>query len=188
MLVLWGTGQDSRYDSPETGRLRSSSGGSGKQTTLVPRWKLSGSELWFGATADMVDILTIDESAQAYSDSHIVLDGESARRSVFFKLQAGIWRVSAEFMLDAGGASGQVSRMFRVESDADDTDIADSEPAISDSANCPGPPIFDRNTVIPQTGPFTVAEDDVFYFMLGTAGFGSAIGSHWAGFEYLGTA
>ena len=189
MLVLWGTGQTSRYDSTAPDRLVPSSADVdlGTETSLAPKWQLDDSELWFGATADMIDILTASEAATAHTNSYLLIRSPNTIENIFFKLQAGVWRVSGEFMLIEGAGTAQVSRMFRVESDPDDTDIADSEPAISDTSNCPGSPIFSRNMIIPQTAPFVVSEEDIFYFMVGRLTHNGPVGTHWAGFEYLGT-
>ena len=188
-LILWGREQSERMATPVT---NNSVATTIQGDAAFLRWKIDDSELWFGATSDMVDILTADEASTTdftnYAD-HTPNDG-STRGEIYFKLQAGVWRFEGELSANNRRAY-DTFRLFKVRfSGADEENdemLANSMTEPSGTAQAPGNPPVQFETLMPPTLPFIVGGDDVFYI----SAFGSRTPintAQWLLCEYLGEA
>ena len=114
MLYLWGNGQDERIPEPDSSRRQTRRGQDVRfKFLLLPQ------ERFFGATDDLVEVLTSD----AISGDIDILTSETAahRNRSVIRLAAGLWNIrfwgTSELTADTT-AKGQILRVTVDEDDA----------------------------------------------------------------------
>ena len=162
-LVLWGGGQTARYHpaiAADDIRGVFVTGGN-----IYLKWLLDDSELFFGATADMVGIVAAaDAPADADGRTNITA---ADRGGIWMGFKAGIWTFSGAVLSDDADVTRyREPRLLRVASGQDAlVGIGVSAP-FGDAADGVGEPDF--GVVQPfDSGLVRVAEGDRFYLVFG---------------------
>ena len=154
-LVKWGRAQDSRLPANDAGNWTRT----GIRKFL--RWKLDDSELFFGASADQIQLLT-EVEAEALTNPD-ALPPNGSRADVFYKLQAGMW--SGVIVASYDAFSYEQYIMARV----NEAGLADDYLAAAGHTGVAGDPttgseIQSGRKIINSPIPlFKASADDVFY-------------------------
>ena len=171
-LVLWGSAQASRM-SPVVASNYAISGKASSTTDvdgLAFKWLIDTGELWFDATADMVDILSGSDAGQAGLDSSLSFATTADEDGIFFKLDAGKWRFSGQVRTNNQHNESSSFGLFKIRSGLGDDDLMALSDSCEPNANLDRPGRIASYTSmhgLQKTPPIAVTASDIFYIVLG---------------------
>ena len=182
VLVMWGPGQEMRYDENSTGR--SVAVGNAGYTACT--WELDDSELWFGATSDMIALYDDDEYEDDITTDFDGTIASGLADNVFFSLEAGWWSFRGFVGIGGANLSHDSFRILRVRS-TDDEIIATSTSTTVGNIQEPFRPKYRSTMLLAKTAPMQFAADDYLIIAIGEGEHSALSTAQWLECEYLGT-
>ena len=156
-LVLWGSAQTERISAPSAlNRYRHNN------TNILLKWKLDDSELRFGATSDMLEILA---AADVPTDMDIY-PGTANRSLIALNFWPGLWEFDGQIVADDLTNDYSQTRLLKVVTGAANDKLVgpSTNTAFNDLAGDDPTGTPEQAVVMRLTGPFVqVEEDDILY-------------------------